>query len=824
MDQHWSGMMATVLKDLGPLAGQSFNNALIDSYEVGSQNWTPKFRAEFLKRRGYDPLPWLPVTTGRVIGSIEASERFLWDFRRTICDLFADNYFGYFAELCRKNGLLASVEPYGNGSFDNLQVGGLPDIPMGEFWVGGAAAETTQLASSAAHTNGRKVVGAESFTADEARARWLMDPYALKALGDRIFSLGVNRYIFHRYAHQPWIDLKPGMTMGPWGTNFERTITWWDQGAAWLRYVARCQYLLQSGQFDADVLYFTGDDGPNDLPMLHNQTIPFGYDYDGCDATVLKKARVENGRIVLPSGMRYRLLLLPDSAWMTPGTLHKIEELVRTGATVLGAKPSRSPSLSGYPACDLEVQQLADTLWGATEGRTGAEHGYGQGRVLSGKTAAEALAALGVLPDVSVPTAQQSALVCLHRTIGLGEFYFVGNQRYYAQTYEVGFRVTGKRPELWHPETGMIEPAPVWREEKGQTVVPLQLGPAESVFVVFRQPASGDHLTSLAPLRPAAQNTGPHIEIKSAYYEAVDGAGKADVTRKVAEMAAAGETAIPATNAVFGDPTPQHYKRLHVVYLLDGKQKEQTVEENQVLDLGGGGQDTALPEWALGERKGHPALLAWAAGDYDLKTASGQSRRLHAAGDTALSVEGRWTVRFPPNLGAPAQITLPRLISWSEHEQPGVRYFSGTATYDTAFEVPAALLSSHPALFLDLGRVKNFAEVRINGRRLETLWKAPFRLEVTGLVKPGSNRLEVRVTNLWPNRLIGDAQLPEEVSWNGNAIRAWPEWLTQHKPRPKTDRITFTTWRFWSKDSPLLESGLIGPVTLHAVPALSLNY
>src|SRR5205823_3538285 len=198
MDAHWSGMMATVLKDIGPLAGKSLNNALIDSYEVGSQNWTPKFREEFRKRRGYDPLPWMPVITGRVIGSIETSERFLWDLRRTVCDLFADNYFAYFGELCRKNGLLFSVEPYGNGSFDNLQVGGLADIPMGEFWVGGAAAETTKLAASAAHTYGRKVVGAESFTADEGRGRWLIDPYSIKALGDRIFSLGINRYIFHR--------------------------------------------------------------------------------------------------------------------------------------------------------------------------------------------------------------------------------------------------------------------------------------------------------------------------------------------------------------------------------------------------------------------------------------------------------------------------------------------------------------------------------------------------------------------------------------------------------------------------------------------------
>src|SRR5207247_1017298 len=151
LDEHWSGMMATVLKDLGPLAGRTLNNALIDSYEVGSQNWTPKFRAEFRQRRGYAPVPWLPVVTGRVVGSLEESERFLWDFRRTVCDLFAENYFGYFGSLCRQHGLKFSTEGYGNGSFDDLQVGGLADIPMGEFWIGGAAMETVKLAASAGH-------------------------------------------------------------------------------------------------------------------------------------------------------------------------------------------------------------------------------------------------------------------------------------------------------------------------------------------------------------------------------------------------------------------------------------------------------------------------------------------------------------------------------------------------------------------------------------------------------------------------------------------------------------------------------------------------
>jgi hypothetical protein len=824
MDAHWGGMIATVLKDLGPLAGKTLNNVLIDSYEVGSQNWTPKFREEFQKRRGYDPLPYLPVVTGRVLESTEISERFLWDLRRTVCDLFADNYYGYLGELCRQHGLKFSNEPYGNGSFDNLQIGGTADIPMGEFWVGGGTVETTKLASSAGHTYGRKIIGAESFTADTPHGRWLTDPYSLKPLGDRIFSLGVNRYIFHRYAHQPWLDLKPGMTMGPWGTHLERTQTWWDQGAAWLRYVARCQYLLQSGRFVADVVYFTGDDGPNDLPMLHGNLVPYGYDYDGCDAAILQQMRVEDGQVVLPSGMRYRVLALPASAWMTPKSLQKVKALAEAGATIYGPKPGRSPSLQGFPACDAEVQQLAKIVWGDEDGKTVTEHACGKGRVIWGRPLGQVLASLGAAPDVDIPAAQQSPLVWIHRATEDTDLYFVANQRYRAGVFEAGFRVTGKSPELWYPETGVTEPAPVWREENGHTRVSLRLGPAESVFVIFRQPATGDHLVAVTRAGgDAAQPTAPRVEIRKAFYEALDGAGGADVTAKVAAMVEAGETEIPATNTAFGDPTPLHVKRLRVVYVVGGKPIEKSVGENETLDLGGNGGDDARPEFELVAPGGRTELRAWTPGTYAVKTATGPSRRITTAAPKTLPIGGAWTLRFPPNLGAPPQVTLDRLISWTEHANPGVRYFSGSATYEITFDAPGSLLGKGSALYLDLGRVKNFAEVWIDGKPLETLWKAPFCLDVTGLVKPGRNTLRVRVTNLWPNRLIGDEQLPDEVAWKGDgSIQAWPQWLEENKPRPKTDRVTFTTWRFWQKDSPLLESGLIGPVTLYAVPRIAL--
>jgi hypothetical protein len=829
MDAHWAGMMATVLKEAGPLVGRALNNALIDSYEVGSQNWTPRFREEFRRRRGYDPLPYLPAVTGHVVEGVEASERFLWDFRRTIADLYADNYFGYFGELCRRHGMRFSVEPYGNGTFDNLQVGGLADIPMGEFWVGGAAAETVKLAASAAHTHGRAVVGAESFTADEQQGRWLVDPYSIKALGDRMFCEGVNRYIFHRYAHQPWQGLLPGMTMGPWGMHLERTVTWWSQGSAWLRYVARCQQLLQAGRFAADVCYFAGEGAPLDLPGRSGlrPEMPAGYDYDGCDATVLDRMTVRNGRIALPGGMQYRVLVLPESRLMTPAVLRKVRDLVSGGATVVGPRPEKSPSLSGYPGCDEEVRRIAGEVWGDCDGRRVTARAYGKGRVVWGRPLVQVLTQMGVGPDFAAVAEggrdlAPPRLATIHRTAGDAEIYFVSNQRYQSAVVLGSFRVAGKAPELWRPDTGRMELAPVYREQGGRTMVPLQLEPAGSMFVVFRRrPAAREHWVSMGREGKTVRRAAPRLEVRRAFYEAADGRG-ADVTAKVAALVAAGETVIPATNAVFGDPVPNVVKRLRVDYRLNGKPMQRTVGENEVLELATEREDGALPSFEVTATPGGAvALTPWQAGVYAGRTAAGRTVRFRVReGARRLSLAGPWALRFPPGWGAPPQVRLGRLTSWSERPEAGARYFSGTAEYRQSFTVPAAMVRSGQRVVLDLGRVKNLAEVRLNGRDLGVLWKAPFRLDVTGRVKAGRNSLSVRVTNLWPNRLIGDAQLPEEVEWQGNAIAAWPRWLVEGRPRPKTGRFTFTTWRFYRKDSPLLESGLLGPVAVWSAKTL----
>ena len=377
IEAHFAAMMAKLVADVGPAAGKSLVATHSDSWEVGAQNWTARMREEFQKRCGYDPLRFLPAMTGRVVDSLEVSERFLWDLRQTVSYLLADNYAGHLAKLCQQHGLRLSIEAYG-GPCDDMTYGGRADEPMCEFWIGGGAFETCKGMASSAHTYGKRIVGAEAFTAGD-QERWLEHPATIRALGDRAFCEGVNRFVFHRYAMQPWLNYKPGMTMGPWGLHYERTETWWEQSAPWHEYLARCQFLLRQGLFVADLCYLQPEEAPQGF-HIHNRS---GYDYDNCTAeVVLTRMSVKDGRIVLPDGMSYRLLVLPNVSTMTPPLLRKVKELVEAGATVVGPRPLKSPSLSDYPKCDEEVKRLADELWGDCDGKTVKEHALGKGRIV----------------------------------------------------------------------------------------------------------------------------------------------------------------------------------------------------------------------------------------------------------------------------------------------------------------------------------------------------------------------------------------------------------------------------------------------------------
>lgn len=820
MDSYWHNMLDKVVADNRPVIGKGWNIVLIDSYEVGTQNWSPKFREDFTRLRGYDPLPYLPAVTGRIIGNADITDRFLWDLRRTVADLYNTNYYGYMAQLAHTHGLKFETEAYGNGGFDNLRCGADADIPMAEFWPpNGMAEESTKLAASSAHIYGRPVVAAEAFTSDLSVAKYKEDPYSIKALGDRMFCNGINRYVFHRYAHQPWMGVAPGMTMGPWGLNFERTITWWNEAPAWIEYISRCQAILQSGKFVADALYFIGEGEPNDVPYRQNlrPQLPVGFDYDGCDTeTLLERTTVKNGWVVLASGTRYRVLVLPESDRLSPRILRKVAELVKLGATVVGPKPTASPSLQGFPACDTTVQTLADQVWGDADGKRAFSHPFGKGRVVAGAPLDQVFKSMHVAPDFVVTGGDRDAEIdFIHRAMNGEDAYFVSNQAYRPVTVTAAFRSTGREPELFHPDTGKTEPAPVWYQMGGQTVVQLPFDPAGSVFVVFRRPATDKHLTSFAKLGKQAHHT-PVISIVSAVYEPTDGSSQGvDVTDKLSKYVAQGHRMVSASNSLFGDPAVNHVKRLRLTYTIDGKSVTTSIEENGNLFFEPNRQEWAAPDYDL---IAGPKLVSWSGGSFAVN-----GKTVSAKSSAAVPATRPWKLSFPPNWGAPASATLPKLISWSDSSVDGIKYFSGTATYRTTIDVPASLVSGDRVLNLDLGKVKNFARVRLNGHDLGILWKAPFRLDVTGIVKPGVNSLEVQVTNLWPNRLIGDEQQPPEADYApGGEIRKLPDWLVKGKPKPKTKRYTFATWRFYSKDSPLLESGLIGPVVIRSAKPIKL--
>ncbi len=827
LDAHWDGFMQKILDDLGPLGGTALDTSLIDSYEVGGQNWTKDFRDEFHKRRGYDPLKFMPTFTGRVVDNPEVSERFLWDIRRTIADLFAENYFGHFAELCKQHGLFNAVEPY-TGPFESMQSGAPADVVMGEFWSGSQGHPSVKLAASIAHIYGKTVVGAESFTAGPENGRWQNDPYALKTLGDLMFCQGLNRYIFHRYAMQPWTNRWPGMTMGQWGFHFERTETWWNQGKPWIDYVTHCEYLLQQGRAVADAAYFTGESAPVEM-RVGNPALPAGYDYDAINADVLLHgAKVKDGRICLASGASYAVLILPpDDINMTPPMLECLRKLVNDGATVVGPRPQHSPSLDGYPQCDNQVKKIAGKLWGKCDGTNVLENAYGKGRIIWGKPLAEIFAAQNLKPDFDFQGgSDRTRLTYAHRVAGEADIYFVSNQRRQFDSAECTFRVSGKIPELWHPDTGVIEPALVWSAQAGRTTVRLDFEPAGSVFVIFRQTAgNADHVIAVNGRFAAEKSSTPKLEIEHAVYAATDGAGEADMTAKLSSLVREGQSAITANNDVLGgDPAPNHVKELRVDYTLDGKPGHKTVPENETFSPPGASTLGQLPQWTINAAaSGSPVVTTWSNGRVEARLDSGKVLEADATGLPAPEkIGGEWSLSFPPDWGAPSSVTLDNLISWTDHTNAGVRYFSGTATYEKEIEIPAERLAAGRELWLDLGTVKNFAEVSLNGQSFGVLWKPPFRANITAAAKPGANKLIVKVTNLWPNRIIGDEQLPPDVEWNGKELKAWPQWLLDNKPSP-TGRLTFTTWHHYTKDSPLLESGLLGPVTLRTAEIIPIK-
>ncbi len=506
MEAYFHGYLDPIAEALGPLFGGSLQYLVMDSWEAGMQNWTDDMVEQFRRRRGYDPTPYLPAMTGYVVGDADISDRFLWDFRRTLADMWAEYHYGTMTRLLEEHGMGIYSEAAGVSleiPEDTLLNKKHVTIPMAEFWVRDLHPrlmyfQDVRGAASAAHVYGKPLVAAESFTGGGYES-----PFSLKKVSDYWLAQGINRMVFHTSAHQP-LDTKPGNTMV--GTHINRNITWAEQAAPVMDYFARQLFMLQQGRFVADVAYLLNEGAPSTPPIWGAGTRPappVGHDYDFINADVLLNlASVgADGQIVLPSGMRYRLLVLPESTRMRPELLRRILALVEGGATVLGPRPTLSPSLRAYPNADREVGELAAAIWGDLDGISRTVRYVGDGRVVWGRSPGEVLDLMNVAPDVEYGGGGLGAeLAWLHRRAGETDIYYVANLSDDEQDLDARFRVANREAEIWRPDTGAAEAAS-FTSQGDRTVVPLHLEPREMVFVVFPRPASAPSRAVPGPTR-----------------------------------------------------------------------------------------------------------------------------------------------------------------------------------------------------------------------------------------------------------------------------------------------------------------------------------
>ena len=656
--EHYLGLYRDAVgRDL--IGARGLQAIITDSVEVGASNWTPELLAHFKRLRGYAAEPFLPALTGAIVGSRQQSDAFLYDYRRTLAELFATEHYGTVAKVAREHGLKVYGEALEGDRptlGDDMQLRKFADYPMAALWTwppGGHAREVyvadMKAAASTAHLYGKTAVAAESMTS--AVNPWRHGPADLRRVIDLEFALGINRPVIHTSVHQPVDDKQPGLSLLVFGQYFTRHETWAEMARPWIDYVARSSFLLQQGRDVADVAYFHGEEAPL-MKIFADAPKRYAYDFVNADA-VLNLLKVENGDLVAPSGARYRALYLGGSSVkMTLPMLRKLAALAEAGATIVGRAPQGSPAFGEEGA---EYTTLVGKLWSGQQSTV-----VGQGRVLVSNDPDAALAQLGVPADFGHSGSADSEILFVHRALDDAHIYYINNRRDRPEKIEARFRVAGRVPEIWRADTGSVEPVS-YRTEGQSTVVPLELRGEESFFVVFVKPAAAPAATIAAPtFRPA------------------------------------------------------------------------------------------------------------------------------------LTLEGGWQVAFQPGRGAPASATLESLRSLSEHADPGIKYFSGVATYQKRFTLPAGIRPGAP-LMLDLGAVGDLAEVRVNGALVGTVWQAPYRVDVGKALRNGDNNLEIRVANLWVNRLIGDAQ-------------------------PGAKKVTFTTLPTYRADAPLRPSGLIGPVQLLAAP------
>lgn len=489
LECHYESFVGDILNHVPADERSTWRYIVSDSYERGSQNFGDDFFEYFKERYGYDPTPYLPVFNGVVVGSVDRSERFLWDVRRMIADRLAYDHIAALRERAHRDGLKLWLEPYGHWGFPGefLMYGGQSDEVGGEFWAEGDLGNIeNRAASSVAHIYGKDMCWAESFTC--GWNEFGRSPRVIKQRGDRFFSEGVNASLLHVMVSQPDNTRFPGNNC-PFGTEFNRKNTWYSQMDQFTDYLKRTGYMLQQGNYVADVAYFIGEDTPV-MTGITEPALPAGYQYDYINAEVITRdlQASPDHTLSLPHGTSYRILVLPPSTTMRPEVLRKIRQLVADGGVVLGPKPLKSPSLQDYGKADAEVKTIADELWGNSDNPSPGVRPYGKGKIMTGLDMKQALLLLGVDPDFSYIATDNPDLKYAHVKDAMRDIYYISNQSSVTVNFDATFRdAAGRQPELWNTVHGTWHDLNAFNEENGAITIPMKLAPVESQLIVFER-------------------------------------------------------------------------------------------------------------------------------------------------------------------------------------------------------------------------------------------------------------------------------------------------------------------------------------------------
>lgn len=555
---HFRNFPQKLIDHAGEFIGNTFRFLLIDSWERGYQTWTQSMQDEFEKRRGYDLLQWIPVLCGETVGSTELSEGFLYDFRKTAGELIEENYYRHFRDLCHRNGLELHGEViYGDiGPFppiDVLRTNTYMDMPMYEFWSEQNQENLVEYNPSAtlfvnfpAHTANfynTPVIGAEAYT---GYAHYSESPADLKLFGDKAYCSGMNQMILHSYVHQP-VDLQPGLTLGQHGSHFNRNNPAWKYAKGWTDYQSRIQYILQKGVRSAAILWFTGDQFPQFFENKTIQSLPAGYQVVPCNADIMEKLRVKDGRLIYGDGQEYRMLVLPDRKVMEYSTLQTIASLIHEGAVVYGDKPEHLFSLSGMRNKE-KFRELAARVWSGCELKGNTRSRYGKGLVIRDEPIEGVLPGLGVVPDFTTGRPDTLNLMFIHKQTANADVYFVVNQQDSALSRDCLFSTRRKRAEIWDPMTGEVRPVAAIPLQNDQMRIALTFRPRESLFFIFRD---REQAVSASLREPALSEPGvPDLRQEPALPESVTSQAKSELSEPGSPVSQAAEPALPSPGTV----------------------------------------------------------------------------------------------------------------------------------------------------------------------------------------------------------------------------------------------------------------------------------